>query len=55
MTEREAQTEALWTYEISSEKILRRVVRKEFISKAEADEFSEKLIEQLNTNVWGGL
>ena len=49
MTEREAQIEALWTYEISTEKILRRAVKKGFVTQAEADEFSEKLFEQLDT------
>ena len=49
MTSREAQIEALWTYEISTEKILRRSVKKGFLSQAEADELSEKLFEQLNT------
>lgn len=49
MTDREAQIEALWTYEISTEKILRRAVKKGFISQAEADNFSEKLFEQLDT------
>ena len=49
MTSREAQIEALWTYEISTEKILRRSVKKGFISQAEADELSEKLFEQLDT------
>lgn len=49
MTDREAQIEALWTYEISTEKILRRAVEKGFISQTEADEFSEKLFEQLDT------
>lgn len=49
MTSREVQIEALWTYEISTEKILRRSVRKGFISQTEADEFSEKLFEQLDT------
>ncbi len=49
MTDREAQIEALWTYEISTEKILRRAVEKGFISQSEADEFSEKLFEQLDT------
>lgn len=48
MTDREAQIEALWTYEISTEKILRRAVKKGFISQAEADNFSEKLFEQLD-------
>lgn len=42
MTDREAQIEALWTYEISTEKVLRRAVKKGFITQAEADEFSEK-------------
>lgn len=49
MTDREAQIEVLWTYEISTEKILRRAVKKGFITQAEADEFSEKLFEQLDT------
>ena len=49
MTDREAQIEALWTYERSTEKILRRAVKKGFISQAEADNFSEKLFEQLDT------
>ena len=49
MTDREAQIEAFWTYEISTEKILRRAVKKGFITQAEADEFSEKLFEQLDT------
>lgn len=49
MTDREAQIEALWTYEISTEKVLRRAVKEGFITQAEADEFSEKLFEQLDT------
>lgn len=49
MSDREAQIEALWTYEISTEKVLRRAVKKGFITQAEADEFSEKLFEQLDT------
>lgn len=49
MASREAQIEALWAYEISTEKILRRSVKKGFLSQAEADELSEKLFEQLNT------
>ena len=44
MTDREAQIEALWTYEISTEKVLRWAVKKGFITQAEADEFSENLI-----------
>lgn len=50
MTEREAQIEALWTYEVATEKVLRRAVKKEFITQEEADAFSEKLFEQLNTD-----
>ena len=51
MTEREAQIEALWTYEISHEKVLKRGVKKGYITQAEADEFSEKLFEQLSIPV----
>ena len=40
MTDREAQIEALWTYEISTEKVLRRAVKKGFITQAEAECFS---------------
>lgn len=50
MTDREAQIEALWTYEISTEKILKRSVKKGFITQEEADDFSEKLFEQLDTD-----
>ena len=49
MTDREAQIEALWTYEISTEKVLRRAVKKRFITQAEANKFLEKLFEQLDT------
>ena len=50
MTEREAQIEALWTYEVATEKVLWWSVKKEFITQEEADAFSEKLFEQLNTD-----
>ena len=50
ITDREAQIEALWTYEISTEKVLKRAVKKGFITQEEADEFSERLFEQLNTD-----
>ena len=50
MTEREAQIEALWTYEVATEKVLRRSVKKGYITQEEAEEFSEKLFEQLNTD-----
>lgn len=50
MTEREAQIEALWTYEISREKILKRIVKKGLMTQAEADGLSERMFEQLNTD-----
>ena len=50
ITDRETQIEALWTYEVSTEKVLRRAVKKGFITQEEADEFSERLFEQLNTD-----
>ena len=49
MTDSDAQIESRRTYEISTEKVLRRAVKKGFITQAEADEFSEKLFEQLDT------
>lgn len=48
MTGREAQIEALWTYEISKEKVLKRLVAKNIMTQAEADELSERMLEQLN-------
>ena len=50
MTEREAQIEALWTYEVATEKVLRRAVKKGYITQDEAGEFSGKLFKQLNTD-----
>ncbi len=50
MTDREAQIEALWTYEISKEKVLRRLVRKGIMSQSEADDLSERMLEQLDTD-----
>ena len=50
MTDREAQIEALWTYEISKEKVLKRLVKKGIMAQAEADRLSEKLLEQLDTD-----
>ncbi|MTR44171.1 KilA-N domain-containing protein [Pseudoflavonifractor sp. BIOML-A13] len=50
MTERKEQIEALWTYEVATEKVLRRSVKKGFITQEEADDFSEKLFNQLNTD-----
>ena len=50
MTEREAQIETLWIYEISREKILKRIVNKGLMTQAEADGLSERMLEQLNTD-----
>lgn len=48
MTEQEKRTEALWTYAISHEKVLHRLVRKGYLSQEDADSFSDKLYEELN-------
>ena len=48
MTDREAQIETLWTYEISKEKVLKRLVTKGLMTQAEADELSKRALEQLN-------
>lgn len=45
MTEQEKRTEALWTYAITSEKVLHRLVKKGFLSPEDADLFSDKLYE----------
>lgn len=45
MTDREAHLKALWTYTISTEKVLRQTVKKGFNTQAEDDEYSEKLFE----------
>lgn len=50
MTERKPQIDAQWTYEVDTEKVLRRSVKKGYITQEEADGFSEKLSEQLNTD-----
>ena len=50
MTDREAQIEALWTYEISKEKVLKRIVKKGLMTQAEADELSERVFEQLDAD-----
>ena len=48
MTEQEKRTEAIWTYAISHEKVLHRLVGKGFLSQEEADRFSDMLYEELN-------
>ncbi|MEA5018691.1 MAG: hypothetical protein VB009_08295 [Erysipelotrichaceae bacterium] len=50
MAEREAQIKALWTYDVATEKVLGWSVEKGYITHKEADEFSEKLFAQLNTD-----
>lgn len=55
MAERKAQINALWTYEVATEKVLGRSVEKGYITLKEADEFSEKLFAQLNTDNISGL
>ncbi len=50
MTEREAQIEALWTYEISKEKVLKRLVKKGIMSQTEIDELSDRMLERLDTD-----
>lgn len=50
MADREAQIEALWTYEISKEKVLKQLVKKGIMAQAEADKLSEKMLEQLDTD-----
>lgn len=50
MTDREAQIEALWTYEISKEKVLKRLVKKGIMTQAEADDLSERMLEQLDAD-----
>ncbi|MEG0835533.1 MAG: hypothetical protein RR063_09815 [Anaerovoracaceae bacterium] len=39
MTEREAQIDMLWTYEMTKDKVLRWLVEKGYITQAEADSF----------------
>ena len=48
MTEQEKRTEALWTYAISHEKVLHRLVTKGYLSQEDADSLSDKLYEELN-------
>ncbi len=50
MTDKEAQAEALWTYAISKEKVLRQLVKRGVIPQEEADWMSEQIYEQLNLN-----
>ena len=48
MTDKEAQAEALWTYAISQEKILRQFVKRGVIAQEDANWMSDQLYEQLD-------
>ena len=50
LTEDEKRLEAIWTYSISIEKVLKRLVEKNIITQTDADMYSEKMFEQLNVN-----
>lgn len=50
MTDRVAQIDVLRTYEISREKVLKRIMKKGLMTQAEADELSQRMLEQLDTN-----
>ena len=55
MTDKEAQAEALWTYAISKEKVLRQLVKRGVIPQEEADWMSEQIYEQLNLDEVPGM
>lgn len=44
------RAEALWAYCISREKVLKRLLEKEYITQEDADEISDQLFEQLKEN-----
>ena len=48
MTDEQAQAEALWTYAISYEKMLRQFVKRGVMPQKEANWLSDQLYEQLN-------
>jgi len=48
MTDREAQIEALWAYEISKEKVLKRLVKKGIITQTEGNDLLERMLEHLD-------
>lgn len=50
VTEEEKRAEAIWTYCISREKILKRMVEKDVMTQDLADTLSERMLEQLNAN-----
>lgn len=50
MTKDKKRIEAIWTYSISREKVLKRFVKKNIITQADADMYSQKMFEQLNVN-----
>jgi len=50
LTEEEKRAEAIWTYCISREKILKRLVEKNIMPQDLADTLSKRMLEQLNVN-----
>ncbi len=48
MTDEEKRAEALWTYFISRERILRRLVEKKIMTQEDADDFANRMYEQIN-------
>ena len=49
MTAEEKRAEALWTYFISKERILRRLVEKKIMTQEDADDFANRMYEQ---SIW---
>jgi len=50
VTEEEKRAEAIWTYCISREKILKHLVSKDLMTQDLADTLSERMLEQLNAS-----
>ena len=50
MTEQEKRTEAIWTYSISREKVLHRLVKKGYLAQEDADLFLQRMYDELNAD-----
>ena len=50
LIEEEKRAEAIWTYCVSKEKILKRLVEKNIIPQDLADTLSDRMLEELNVN-----
>ncbi len=50
MTEQEKRTEAIWTYVISREKVLHRLVNKGSLAQEDADLFLQRMYNELNAD-----